>query len=395
MPSAPKPSVAEPSEAELSAAKPAVAKLAKPSAPHANSSVTSPTKKSTSIAQTMLGSVRDGDAAPTVLLVITASICLLGLGATFWGMFPLSKKSETPPGAVVVPPSRPASRKQVPLPAMGCETPTLGPMAPARRMSAQGEAAVRHSCPGTARSYHMPLDPSPPQSMVSLAQPPASLGLQPTIGYGTPSLGGGGNTPRTSPSLGGGNTPRTARTPQGSARAEAGTFLCPGLVVPAECECLLVVPVLDPEHTSCEVTDSHRVPVFRVAYRYASSKTPKATKCLVLKSYSDDNARFATCSRGPNGSLTILDASDVPFGLIRGCKGGFEVETRLGMQVRVGFTDRTNVEIVDRRGRTIALTESDPGNSQKRMVRIGPFVDAGLVTLAVLASDLLDETVAS
>jgi len=125
----------------------------------------------------------------------------------------------------------------------------------------------------------------------------------------------------------------------------------------------------------------------------ASRVDTDGSRCLVLSSSAEDNTVFAFCRLGLNGALTILDAAGKPFGLIRARvgKAGFEVATRLGSQIQLGLNETSELAATDRRGRTLALTETIPGNSLRRLVRIGPFVDAGLITLAVLAVDLLEQ----
>lgn len=116
------------------------------------------------------------------------------------------------------------------------------------------------------------------------------------------------------------------------------------------------------------------------------------TRCLVLSSSADDRTVFAVCRLGLNGALTILDAQEKPFGLIRPRAGrpGYEVAARMGSQIQLSLTENNDLAATDPRGRTLALTELVPGDALRRIVRIGPFVDAGLITLAVLAIDLLE-----
>lgn len=342
--------------------------------------------------------------APMVLVIVTVTLCVLGLGVGLYSVLPVfGKRDLAGPAPVPGSPPKHASPQLPPTPRL-----TQAALAVRESVASEGHAnPLLDQQNGEGAGRH---SSTPAPSMLSIGRGPSIT--TPSIGHTTPRTARGPGSraqtpqppqqgPVTGPLLGQAS-PRMSRGLSITSRAQpqqapdqAGTFLCPGLVVPAECECLLLVPRLDPQAVSCEVTDSHRVPVFRVAYRHPSKKIADGSKCLVLKSYADDNAVFAFCCLGYNGSLTILDAGGTPFGLIRGSKqggkkGSFEVETRLGTQIQVSLTDDNELAIVDRRGRTIALTEYVPKNTQKRMVRIGPFVDAGLITLAVLASDLLD-----
>jgi len=185
--------------------------------------------------------------------------------------------------------------------------------------------------------------------------------------------------------------------------------LCPGLLVPEECECTLLVPRLDPGLLKCQVTvdDARSVPVFRVTYRLPSrsealsrgqassrrtSEERDGNRCLVLSGYADDQCIFGFCRVGLDGAFTILDENEKPFGLIRARvdRSGFEVATRVGSLIQLNCTRENDIVATDRAGLTLALTEPLPGTSLRRMVRIGPLVDAGLVTLCILAIDVLE-----
>mmetsp|Transcript_124598 Transcript_124598/g.347000 ORF Transcript_124598/g.347000 Transcript_124598/m.347000 type:complete len:480 (-) Transcript_124598:162-1601(-) len=203
--------------------------------------------------------------------------------------------------------------------------------------------------------------------------------------------------------------PGTSSSPESSRQPRSG-FLCPELIVPEECECELLVPRLMPHTTAREVTvdDATRVPVFRVVYStpYWGGQLPgdpsaspqwmeqDGGRCLELCSSEAAGSAFAFCRPGLNGALTILDSAAQPFGLIRAQAGqdSHEVCTRLGSQIRLECTERSNLAATDRRGRTLALTEEVPGDPSCRMVRIGPFTDAGLITLSIMAIDLLEST---
>jgi len=184
--------------------------------------------------------------------------------------------------------------------------------------------------------------------------------------------------------------------------------LCHGLVVPESCECVLLLPELVRESGSggVMINDINGIPVLKTVYAFppnwvsapTSLSLPSPTSasgrgseemkpCLMLLTLTEDESAFASCREGLVGSLVIQDGSNRPFGSIRphSEKAGiaFEILTNTGLQMHIS----EELSITDRENRVVALTE--PSQSGRRLVRIGPFTDAGLVVLAILATDLL------
>lgn len=206
-------------------------------------------------------------------------------------------------------------------------------------------------------------------------------------------------TPNTAP----GNLPLT--TP-----SQAPPILCPGLVVPDGCECMLLVPRIKPTEVSSEVTvdDVAGVPVFKAvfslppAHKRTRAQPSHASwpvlnnadevPCLVLSSLTEDESVFASCRKGFNDTLVIHDCLERAFGSIRALSpkadGGYEVIGGAGAQLQLSSSGE-DLSIIDRYGKVMALTEHAQGHPNCRVVRIGPFADAGLVTVSMLASDFL------
>jgi len=217
-----------------------------------------------------------------------------------------------------------------------------------------------------------------------------------------------------------------ARSPRDSVEA----FLCPGLVVPSGCECTLSVPRLTPQFqpklsrtamSQVTIDDIKGVPVFRASFMLPSWGSPQSTaaaalssregqqdqgsRCLVLTSTTSESTIFAFCRdcRVELGfepaALAIHNASGRPFGSLRpyrdqGVGGGFEVVTAGGFWVHLSSNENGILTAIDRQGRSLAAAEPSSESPGNRTVRIGPLVDAGLLTLAILAGDLMESTLA-
>lgn len=170
-------------------------------------------------------------------------------------------------------------------------------------------------------------------------------------------------------------------------------ILCAGLIVPEECECTLLVPQLVPSSISCQVTieDQERTPALQALFCLPNQEG----RCLTLSDVNEAGNMFAFCQRDfSHVALTIYDAKERHFGLIRmrGSKpgAGYEVITRTRAQLQLRCAvDGEPRTFTDGLGRLLAVAEPVPDEQALRVVRIGPGVDAGLVILATLASDLL------
>mmetsp|Transcript_47360 Transcript_47360/g.126752 ORF Transcript_47360/g.126752 Transcript_47360/m.126752 type:complete len:510 (-) Transcript_47360:51-1580(-) len=326
--------------------------------------------------------LRELGKTPMVVLIVGIVFCVVIVGLEAFGLIP----------PLLGKPKEPSVQTQP----FGALAPVhmVGPGARRRSEAVNGRAAAPHGTPAAVpggqffrHQSDTPFGGSPVRGMLGApvsSQPATSL---PAVTPPDPTQG-----QSTSASLG--------QTQLGAQEEpEAGAYLCPGLVVPEECEVTLRLPRLDPKLAMSEATvdDTARVPVFRVVYCLPSKHEPSSeeagNRCLTITSSSDERTIFAFCRPGLSGALTILDSKERPFGLIRarvGGRSGYEVATRSGSQITLGINEDNELAAMDRRGRTLALTEAIRGNYRYRLLRIGPFVDAGLVTLAVLAIDLIE-----
>jgi len=155
-----------------------------------------------------------------------------------------------------------------------------------------------------------------------------------------------------------------------------------------------------------QLSNIANIPVFRVVFRRplfpahvltsresTLSMDGDGDRCLAMNSVSDDGTLLAYCRSSVNYTLGILNADDVPFGLVRmrtgRLAGGFEVITQAGSDLHLSENRFGEVIISDRHGQTLALTEPHPPEPDFRLFRVGPNFDAGLATLCVLVIDLL------
>jgi len=170
-------------------------------------------------------------------------------------------------------------------------------------------------------------------------------------------------------------------------------ILCVGLIVPEECECTLLVPHLAPRPISTQVTieDVEHTPALKAVFHLPTQEG----QCLILSDVDETSNIFAYCVRDfSNLALAIYGAEGRQFGLIRmrgsRLSAGFEVITQKQAQLHIrcatGGEPRT---FTDGHGRLLAVAEPVPDEHALRVVRIGPSVDAGLVVISTLASDLL------
>jgi len=185
--------------------------------------------------------------------------------------------------------------------------------------------------------------------------------------------------------------------------------LCSELVVPEENECSLLLPRDFPQ--ACELSgqvsidDVKEMSVFHAVYylsgyQRVDEALPRATaqrRRLILRSAVDD-LTFAYCCDAPpepgssHPGYTIYDHEDQAFGTLRPAgltdQLGFRVRGRGDYQVAfVGDMQVGNVNATDEQGRLLAISEAI--DASVRCVRIGPQVDAGFMTLTMLAIDLL------
>mmetsp|Transcript_88262 Transcript_88262/g.175391 ORF Transcript_88262/g.175391 Transcript_88262/m.175391 type:complete len:635 (+) Transcript_88262:70-1974(+) len=290
-----------------------------------------------------------GDSTETKLVVISLTAIVVVILLWFWSIF-------------TRPPARGGQRRGASSAAMHAEG--------MRRMQHQQEAGTFHSVPSSARALHHQAYASPK------VVPPYSGEL-------------------------------TFRVPSsdGESCTSTGPHFCADLVVPEGNECSLLVPKL-PSSRACPggevlIQDEQGVPVFFAAW---STLAARDTKRLILRSATDDTV-FGHCRDAllePGGRLAGIniypEGQDKPFGVLCAGSGrdpdGFSVWMQSGWQIFLtGDFQSGEVKARDETGSLLAMISASGVSS--RTVRIGPNVDAGLLTLTMLAMDLLEDTVRS
>jgi len=245
-------------------------------------------------------------------------------------------------------------------------------------------------------------------SIPSSAPPGDCGGVTPGIAH---SERGKGKLSTTSPPVG--IWPTVSR-PGGSpastvTRSHTGPYLCPELVVPEHNECTLLVPELEISEASpngiISIDDVNNSAVLLTSYSImpnppkAPYEVPGNGKRLVLRSALEDVV-VASCrdadpdpGGGPPG-LTILSKTDEVCGMLRpsgpGSKNSFVVALWSGQKVLIRKDMQGHCTYAtDEDGWLLACFE-EKSPEAKRMLRISPQVDAGLITLTILGTKLME-----
>jgi len=172
--------------------------------------------------------------------------------------------------------------------------------------------------------------------------------------------------------------------------------LCGELVVPTGKECCLFLPQIASstmlEGGRLSINDVNGRPVFNVT---CCPRGEQAGKCLVLRSAVDDFA-FGYCQDAAEGrmlldSLALCHHSGTQFGTLGPDKtGGFVMRAINGWTVSIQDDGQSRAKVIEvGSGRLLAVTEVGLNTTVQRMMRIGPAVDAGLMGLIMLSTDLL------
>jgi len=181
-------------------------------------------------------------------------------------------------------------------------------------------------------------------------------------------------------------------------------FLCPGLVVPDQTECTLIVPRIDHRGTKMlqvSIDDCRGVAVFRMELYPRPAMDGSR---LVLLSPNGDTT-FACCKDIADASkyghpqrkpaLGIFGKNSVqPFGLLVNNGRSFEATTLAKQKIR--FQGQSgSLNAVDEEDKLLALSDpapDGPRGEKRRNVRIGPLVDAGLMTICYLGMDVMQSS---
>mmetsp|Transcript_98366 Transcript_98366/g.194999 ORF Transcript_98366/g.194999 Transcript_98366/m.194999 type:complete len:490 (+) Transcript_98366:101-1570(+) len=205
-----------------------------------------------------------------------------------------------------------------------------------------------------------------------------------------------------------GMRPLTAHaTPRSLARSSSRKYLCPELVVPEHNECTLQIPDLNLEAPNgiLSIDDVNSSAVLLTSYSLlpnppkAPYEVPGSGKRLVLRSALEDVV-VASCRDADPGSdgslpgLTILNCKEEVCGMLRpsgpDSKNSYVVALWSGQKVLVRKDVQANCTYAtDEDGWMLACIEEELSD-HKRLLRISPQVDAGLITLTMLGTRLLE-----
>jgi len=187
-----------------------------------------------------------------------------------------------------------------------------------------------------------------------------------------------------------------------------GTHLCLDLVVPEENECSLLLPKIVEgrfsESSVLSITGDNGLPVLFASYTLAaqpplgSEDLPGNGKRLVLRSALED-VILATCEDADPGiaggapQLLLLNKAEELFGMLGATGPGSGTDYLLSRSTGEKISIRKDIKalsscITDEEGWLLACSE-DTGE-HGRPICISPGVDAGLMTLTMLGTDILD-----
>lgn len=186
-------------------------------------------------------------------------------------------------------------------------------------------------------------------------------------------------------------------------------FLCPGLVVPDATECTLVVPrILDQKGQKMlqvSIDDSRGVAVFRMELYPRPNQdgsrlvllSPNGDTVFACCKDISDASRYGYPESKPALGIYAKDSSQ-PFGLLVNKQGNFEVTTLTKQNIRFQGRSSGSLNAVDEEDKLLALSDpapDGPRGSPRRTVRIGPLVDAGLMTICYLGMDVMQSSTPS
>jgi len=179
--------------------------------------------------------------------------------------------------------------------------------------------------------------------------------------------------------------------------------LCPGLVVPENNECTLLLPEISrpaqgPNYGTLSIDNLSGVVVLLCKYTLTPALlTGQGEKRLELKSAMNDEVLVScrdTSDRDASGNpagLIILNKSEEASGILKpnsqGTKRDYMVVLGDGQKVLLRRDLQRRPYATDENSWLLACTED---SERGRVVRISPQVDAGLMALAMLGTDLLE-----
>lgn len=197
--------------------------------------------------------------------------------------------------------------------------------------------------------------------------------------------------------------------------------LCPELVVPGTCECILVMPArpLSPESGAVDITDMSGDVALRVAVHKRMGNSPSSSREVPFGSGFQGGTGGPGTSPRPVAALHLVlqTAQGEPLAQCRTCLPEIQVLRNNGEHFAKfmlghgrdeytlvspggarlkfwGSIERHNISVTDSEGKLVATTEPcavdfDPGGKYFR-VRVAPCADVGLMVLSLLCIQCFD-----
>jgi len=202
-------------------------------------------------------------------------------------------------------------------------------------------------------------------------------------------------------------TPSPSRM-EPAASIELDSYLCPDLIVPASCECILRVPQQSPRQGAFSVTDMNGVEVLNVVLRPGVSGDAGGGQCIALTT--GEGHTLAQCVRvqarstgGPE--FHLLRSTGEDYGQLVRSSGRDDVmyTVRLRSSVEIyfwGSFEQHTINITDNLGRLLAMSEAlEDSESLPRplgsprakcyKLRVAPLMDVSIVLCGLMCIDHL------
>jgi len=185
--------------------------------------------------------------------------------------------------------------------------------------------------------------------------------------------------------------------------------LCPTLIVPEECECLIAIPIrplTKPAHGPLTVMDMSGRPVVRIRVQqgevpaslgHHSRPGAAATTASVLLLESLEGERFAECRATPLQEFAVCRPSGERYATLSpsAARNKFRLLLRDGGEVTFsGHLQEHTINVVDSEKRCLAMTEKctvdfESSGGQYYSARLAPGSDVGMLVCGLLCIQIL------
>jgi len=170
-------------------------------------------------------------------------------------------------------------------------------------------------------------------------------------------------------------------------KLDTRTCLCPSLLVPPGCECVLRVPRRTGGEKSFDITELSGDALIRIAFQKQGGQQ------WILLATAGYGEVLAQCGPAPGipGEFHLLRAHGEYFARLApsSARGAYSVWTASGAQVTFRVAGRT-VDVTDAWGRLLAMTEPETGGrtslpgSETCVLRVAPLMDVSIVICGLL-----------